>query len=126
MLHLSARGPKGEGERPQRWLLLASLVAFTLVAAGVRPAGAQQTTVLPGAMAEPTMLPGGVQFIATPYLWAAGIHMTVDTPIPRASSVNVDLSPLQVLGDLNAVPFMGSIEIRDGPLGLLGDALHLT
>jgi hypothetical protein len=50
--------------------------------------------------------------------------MTVTTPIPRASSVNIDLSPLQVLGDLDAVPFMGSIEIRDGPFGLLGDAFH--
>jgi hypothetical protein len=108
-----------------RRLVLASLVlALVLVAVGMQPAGAQQATVLPGAMAEPTMLPGGVEFIAAPYLWAPGLHMTVTTPIPRASSVNIDLSPLQVLGDLDAVPFMGSIEIRDGPFGLLGDAFH--
>ena len=32
---------------------------------------------------------------------------------------------VDVLSDLSAVPFMGSIEIRNGPLGLLGDALHV-
>jgi hypothetical protein len=122
---------EGEGQRRTRrdggfprLFFAAAVVGLVLVAAAIRPAGAQQTVVLPGTMAEPTQLPGGVEFIAAPYLWAPGLHMTVTTPIPRASSVNIDLSPLQVLGDLDAVPFMGSIEIRDGPLGLLGDAFH--
>jgi hypothetical protein len=30
-----------------------------------------------------------------------------------------------LLGDLNGVPFMGSAEIRVGPIGLLGDVLHV-
>jgi hypothetical protein len=103
------------GKRASRLSFLASIIfGLTVGMPGTRPAGAQETT----------LLPGGMQFIATPYLWAAGLHMTVTTPIPRASSVNIDLSPLQVLGDLDAVPFMGSIEIRDGPFGLLGDAFH--
>ena len=70
--------------------LAASLIlSLALVAAGVRPSGAQQTTVLPGAAAEPTLLPGGMQILAVPYLWLGGVHETVTTPIPRASSVNI-------------------------------------
>ena len=42
------------------------------------------------------------------------------------ASVHVgDVSAVDLLSHLSAVPFMGSIEIRDGPLGLLGDALHV-
>ena len=95
--------------------VLASLaVALAAIIAGLHPARAQETT-----------LPGGVQIFAIPYLWLAGVHGTIDTPIPRAPSVGVDVSAIDVLSHLSAVPFMGSLEIRDGPLGLLGDALHL-
>jgi hypothetical protein len=128
----SGRAFRGEGQPRTlggsglgRFFFTSFVLGFALVAAGVRPAGAQQTTVLPGAAAEPTQLPGGMQILAVPYLWLGGIHETVTTPIPRASTVNIDVDPLQVLGDLNAVPFMGSLEIRDGPFGLFGDALHI-
>jgi hypothetical protein len=106
--------------------VLATLIfGLALVAAGMRPAAAQQTTLLPGTAQEPTQLPGGMQILAVPYLWLGGIHQTVTTPIPPASSVNIDVNPFQILSDLNAVPFMGSIEIRDGPFGLFGEALHI-
>lgn len=94
---------------------LASLaVALALIGAGARPAGAQDATA-----------PGGVQFFVTPYLWLAGINTTIQTPLPQAPSVNSDVSAIDLLSHLSAVPFMGSLEIRDGPLGLLGDALHV-
>jgi hypothetical protein len=98
-----------------RAILAGLVVGSALTWAGAVPAGAQETT----------LLPGGAQFITNPYLWLGGIHETVTTPIPRASSVNIDVDPIQVLGDLNAVPFMGSLEIRDEPFGLFGDALHI-
>jgi hypothetical protein len=87
---------------------------LALIGAGARPADAQDATA-----------PGGVQFLVTPYLWLAGINTTIQTPLERAPTVNSNVSAIDLLSHLSAVPFMGSIEIRDGPLGLLGDALHV-
>jgi hypothetical protein len=94
---------------------LASLaVALALIGAGARPAGAQDATPA-----------SGVQILFTPYLWLAGINSTIQTPLPRAPTVTSDVSAIDLLSHLSAVPFMGSIEIRDGPLGLLGGAFHV-
>jgi len=89
-------------------------LTLTLIGAGIRPAGAQDAT-----------LPGGVQIIFTPYLWLAGINATISTPRPRAPTVTADVSAIDLLSHLDAVPWMSSIEIRDGPLGLLGGAFHV-
>jgi hypothetical protein len=43
--------------------------------------------------------------------------------LERAPEVNSDVGAL--LGHLNAVPFLGSVEIRDGPIGMFGGAIHL-
>ena len=103
---------------------LASLVvAFALIAAGPQPAGAQETT--PPAGAQETTLPGGTQILFTPYLWLAGIHATIQTPIPQAPSVDANVGAIDLLSRLSGVPWMSSIEIRDGPLGLLGGAFHV-
>lgn len=97
-----------------RTALASLVVALALIGAGARPAIAQDATA-----------PGGVQFLVTPYLWLAGINATIQTPLERAPTVNADVSAIDLLSHLSAVPFMGSIEIRDGPFGLLGDALHV-
>jgi len=103
---------------------LASLVVgLGLIAAGPQPAGAQETT--PPAGAQETTLPGGAQILFTPYLWLAGINATIQTPLERAPTVNADVSAIDLLSHLSAVPWMSSIEIRDGPLGLLGGAFHV-
>jgi hypothetical protein len=94
---------------------LASLVvSVAVVGAGTLPAGAQDA-----------MLPGGAQVFVTPYLWLSGIDSTILTPLERAPQVNSNVSAIDLLSHLSAVPLMGSIEIRDGPLGLLGDVLHV-
>jgi hypothetical protein len=103
--------PGGSSAGP---LLIGLFVGLALIGAGTRSAGAQDATQ-----------PGGLQFYATPYLWLGGVHETIQTPIPRAPSVGVDISAIDLLEHLSAVPFMGSLEIRDGPIGLLGDALHI-
>jgi hypothetical protein len=97
-----------------RSVLASLVVALALICAGTQPAAAQDAT-----------LPGGPQILVTPYLWLAGINATIQTPLERAPTVNADVSAIDLLSHLSAVPFMGSIEIRDGPLGLLGDALHV-
>jgi hypothetical protein len=93
----------------------ASLVAaVAAVAAAPPPAAAQDVT-----------LASGTQIFVTPYLWLSGIDSTIKTPLERAPQVNSNVSAIDLLSHLSAVPFMGSIEIRNGPLGLLGDALHV-
>ena len=66
-----------------------------------------------------------MQLIAHPYLWLAGVNVALTTPIARVPQVTASAGAFEVLGDLNAVPFMGAAELRDGPFGVLADALHL-
>jgi len=77
------------------------------------------------ALAQATPVQSGPQILVTPYLWLAGINTAIKTPLPRAPEVNSDVGAFQLLGHLNAVPFMGSAEVRDGPFSLLGDVLHV-
>ena len=94
---------------------LASLaITLAAIAAGLHPASAQDVAT-----------PGGMQFFVTPYLWLSGINATTKTPLPREPEVNSDVSAIDLLSHLSGVPFMGSAEIRDGPIGLLGDVLHV-
>ena len=97
-----------------RAALLSAVISSAVIGAEVQPAYAQDAANL-----------YGMQFYVTPYLWLSGIAATIRTPLERAPSINADVSAVDVLSHLSAVPFMGSIEIRDGPLGLLGDALHV-
>jgi hypothetical protein len=90
------------------------VVMLGTIGAGLLPACAQETA-----------RPGGMQFLVTPYLWLSGINATTKTPLPREPEVNSDVSAIDLLSHLSGVPFMGSAEIRDGPIGLLGDVLHV-
>jgi hypothetical protein len=73
----------------------------------------------------PSTFVSGLQFIAYPYLWLAGLNLAITTPLQRAPQVNVSIGPGEILGDLNNVPFMGAAELRYGPFGVLADAMHL-
>ena len=113
---------------------LASLaVTLVVIWIGVTPAWAQQSPALLGPP-PPTLVPGmpassgpssGPQVIVTPYLWLAGINTAISTPLARAPVIDTSVGAVQLLGHLDAVPFMGSAEIRDGPFSLLGDVLHV-
>ena len=94
---------------------LASL-AVTLAAIGAGPSSA---------CAQEATGPYGMQFFVTPYLWLAGIDATTKTPLQRLPEVNSSVGPFQLLGHLDGAPFMGSFEVRQGPLGFLGDVLHV-
>jgi hypothetical protein len=94
---------------------LASLVA-ALAAIGAGPSSAR---------AHEATRPYGMQFFVTPYLWLAGIDATTKTPLARVPEVNSSVGPFQLLGHLDGAPFMGAFELRQGPLGFLGDVLHV-
>jgi hypothetical protein len=97
-----------------RTLILAVFASAAGVASGLQAACAQDATG-----------PYGMQFFVTPYLWLAGIDATTKTPLQRVPEVNSSVGPFQLLGHLNGAPFMGSFEVRQGPLGFLGDVLHV-
>ena len=91
-------------------------LAVTLAAIGAGPSSAR---------AQEATGPYGMQFFVTPYLWLAGIDATTKTPLQRIPEVNSSVGPFQLLGHLDGAPFMGSFEVRQGPLGFLGDVLHV-
>jgi hypothetical protein len=97
-------------------------------ASGAAPPGAELPPPVSPPLPPPPTAPtfaSGLQLIAYPYLWLAGLNMAVTTPLARAPQVNVSIGPGEILGDLDNVPFMGSAELRYGPIGVLGDAMHV-
>jgi hypothetical protein len=108
----STAGARGSTRRALTGLVVVFALAF--IAAGARPASAQEASG-----------PGEIQYFVTPYLWLAGAYVTTATPLERAPEVNSSIGPFEMLGNLKGAPFMGSAEIRVGPLSLLGDVLHV-
>lgn len=103
-------------------------VTLAVIWIGVPSAGAQQSPALLGpplVAPAPAVPVSGPQVLVTPYLWLAGINAAISTPLARAPVVDTSVGAFQLLGHLNAVPFMGSAEIRDGPFSLLGDVIHV-
>jgi hypothetical protein len=125
------------------------LIALAALAIGTYPADAQQypapgepVVTPPPVLAAPTPLAppppalaalppppaaflSGLQLIVYPYFWMAGLNMAITTPLARASQVNISIGPGELLSDLNNAPFMGAAELRDGPFGILADAMHV-
>src|ERR1700731_3865972 len=97
-----------------RTLIFAVFASASGIASGLHAACAQDATG-----------PYGMQFFVTPYLWLGGIDATTKTPLQRVPEVNSSVGPFQLLGHLDGAPFMGSFEVRQGPLGFLGDVLHV-
>jgi hypothetical protein len=108
-------------------------------ATGPASASTPPPTLTPGpALAQPPAAPpplvavpppnasfaSGLQFIAYPYLWLAGINLGITTPLQRIPQVTASAGAGEVIGDLNNVPFMGAAELRYGPFGVLADAIH--
>ena len=75
--------------------------------------------------AQGAAAPGGYQFFVTPYLWLPSVHATTKTPLARVPDVNSNVSTIDLLSHLDGVPVMGSLEVRYGPFGFLGDVIHL-
>src|SRR5947209_17897836 len=104
------------GENPQmqtRKLVLAVFACIAGFACGLPAASAQEVSV-----------PSGTQIFVAPYLWLGGVYGTTATPLARITAVNSSVGPFQLLGHLDGAPFMGSAEIHDGRISLLGDVVH--
>jgi hypothetical protein len=73
----------------------------------------------------PTTSASDVQLIVYSYLWLPNLNMAVETPLARAPQINISAGAGELYSDLRPAPFMGAAELRYGPFGLLGDALHV-
>ena len=73
----------------------------------------------------PPSLLGGLQLIAYPYFWLAGLDMAITTPLARAPQVNISAGAGEIISHINYGPFMGAAELRYGPFGILADGMHI-
>lgn len=106
------------------------ITALAVFCAAAPAASAQQAPDLAAppplvSPSPPNSFLSGLQVIAYPYFWMAGLNMAITTPLARAPKVNISAGPGEIISDLNNVPFMGAAELRDGPLGFLPDAMHI-
>jgi hypothetical protein len=85
------------------------------------PAAAPVLVAPPGALG----FMSGVQVIAYPYLWLAGLNMTFNTPLARAPQLDISAGAGEILSNIHSMPFMGAAEVRYGPFGVLADGIHV-
>jgi hypothetical protein len=81
--------------------------------------------LVPHAQAQ-TNETGQWQFYITPYLWIAGVSGTLQTPNPRIPDQSASAGFGDVLSHLDAIPIMGSAEIRNDRFGLLTDIIAIS
>ncbi|HZD91367.1 MAG TPA: hypothetical protein VE224_14795 [Pseudolabrys sp.] len=101
--------------------LLSAAILAALSMIGVHQAKAQQAAGLPGRPA--TLLPG-IEILVTPYLWTPWTSVDVNPANPRLPSASNTIDPGKLISHLTWVPFMGEVEFRSGPYGLMTDYLH--
>jgi hypothetical protein len=77
--------------------------------------------------AQPMPPPGplaGIEVLATPYFWMTWVGVGVKPSDTRISSQSGTVDFGQVFTHLSWVPFMGEVEFRDGPFGVITDYIH--
>ena len=133
--------------RPRNLIVMVLAVLFAAIGTGVGPARAQQypaptvptpqeVTASPPAVTAPLIPPpvppptpptfaSGLQVIAYPYFWLAGLNMAITTPLARAPQVNISAGAGEIISGISYMPFMGGGELRYGPFGILADGLHI-
>lgn len=99
--------------RPILSMLLRAAGAIALIGMGGHPASAQQASV------EPEW-----QTLVTPYLWMPWTGVGVNPSRERLPSKSGTVDFGQLIDHMSWIPFMGSMEFRNGDYGILLDYLH--
>ncbi len=112
--------PGGTRSRPLSTLFRA-LAITALMGLGLHQARAQQA----GASPEPPLPPlQGTEVLVTPYLWLPWTSVGVNPSNARLPSASDTIDPGNLISHLTWVPFMGEVEFRNGPFGVLADYIH--
>jgi hypothetical protein len=91
-----------------------------LLAIGFHEARAEVSSVSD----PPVPILGQIEILAKPYLWLPWTSVGVRPSDTRIPSVSDTIGPGDMVSHLTWVPFMGQVEFRNGPFGLLADYLH--
>ena len=94
-------------------MLLRVAAAIALIGTGIQSAGAQEASGQQG-----------WQFLVTPYLWVSSVTVTTKLPRPDVPDLTAHVDFNELLTHMSWVPFMGSVEARNGPFGVFVDYLH--
>ena len=101
--------------------LLFGIVTLAAMAHGILPAQAQQPS-------GPPSLPGidlqTLQVIPTPYLWFPWTSVDAHPKLAGLPSASTTVDPGFLYSHVTWVPYMGEIEFRSGPYGLVTDYIH--
>src|SRR5215831_1915253 len=65
-----------------------------------------------------------IEVLPTPYFWLPWVSVNVHPNNPQIQSRSNTIDAGQVLTHLTWVPFMGEIEFRYGPYGVIADYIH--
>jgi hypothetical protein len=95
------------------------ILAFVLI--GFADARAQQP---PYQEPTPATLLPGIETLVTPYLFIPWTGIDIRPANTRISSASSTIDPAKLISHLTWVPFMGQVEIRNGPFGFVGDFIH--
>jgi len=96
------------------FLILAALAVISLHRAQA------QSIITP--VTQPTE--SGIETLVTPYLWLPWTSVDVRPSNRRIPNASTEIDPGQLISHLTWVPFMGTVEFRDGQFGLAIDYLH--
>ena len=94
------------------------------VAFGVAVSGGEARAQLIGATVPPANMGGGIELLATPYLWLPWTNVGINPRDSRLPSASGTIGAGQLIDHLTWVPFMGAAELRSGPYGALFDYIH--
>jgi hypothetical protein len=99
--------------------------AQAVIAQPVPPAVTQlgQAPAAQPALSVPSPL-AGIEVLATPYFWMPWTNVGVKPSDTRISSASGTVDFGQLFTHLTWVPFMGEVEFRDGPFGVMTDYIH--
>jgi hypothetical protein len=97
--------------------LAMSIVALLCVAEfGTRSAAAQEGGLSIGGQR--------IEILPTPYLWFPWTSIEVKPVRSGLGTRSTTIDPAQLDGHVTWVPFMGAIELRGGPIGVVVDYIH--
>jgi hypothetical protein len=100
---------------------LFSMLALSVAIAGALPSAKAADLGQPPP-AQRTILSGWTLTV-TPYGWATWLD---GTETVKGRTADVQVSPTELIGDLDRVPFMGYAEARKGPFALYGDLVYAS
>jgi hypothetical protein len=110
-------------------ILFPIAAAIALIGIAVHPACAQQAGGQPllspiSQPVQPATGQDGVEVLVTPYGWVPWVGTGVNPSRTRAPSTYGTVDPYKLISHNTWVPFMGQVEFRDGPFGILADYIH--